>query len=451
MALDCSRFLFQYREPGIHRVLEDFRRLIDERVQARALRGNWVGLALGMQLKGTVQIHTYGYADLENLVPVREDSVFRIGSLTKQFTAALVLKLAELGKLSIDDDITSFLPDYPARNRRITLHHLLSHTSGIQTYSTIPEFWKRSREDLSPEAIADLFKDEPLRFEPGERYEYNNSGYHLLGMIIEKVLSKPYSECLADQLFSPLDLRRICYLETDPVVPSRVRGYVHESGETRNAPYLSMSLPYAAGALGSTVGDLLGWQRALNEHKILSERSLRLMRTPVQLRSGTPMTYGYGVAIANFDGEVKVTHSGGIHGFVSVLSHYPREDLTIAVLVNTGSANPWAVDSEIARIILNRPIPPVQRVSLSPEELQLYCGTYLMGDRELEVALEEDELVCFGQSYLPVGNHTFINADDPESKIIFSVSSDGVDGARMSREGIDTPMQRASGTCSTDG
>ena len=151
---------------------------IDERIEARIAKRKWTGLAIGVRQQDETWIRCYGHADLENKVPVRDDTIFAIGSVTKQFTATLVLLLAQLEKLSVDDEISRYLPDYPVGDRSVTIHHLLSHTSGIQTYSALPEFRKRYGEDLSPEAIADMFKNEPFQFEPGEHYEYNNSGYH---------------------------------------------------------------------------------------------------------------------------------------------------------------------------------------------------------------------------------------------------------------------------------
>ncbi len=169
---------------------------IDERVAARMQTGHWSGVAIGIELDGAIHIQTHGFANLEHQVEVREETVFRIGSVTKQFTAALILKLQEMGKLSVDDEITRYLPDYPTGGRRVTVHHLLSHTSGIQSVTALASYWQRIREDLSPEAVLELFQNRPFRFEPGDDFEYSNSNFLLLGVIIEKVLGKPYSDCI---------------------------------------------------------------------------------------------------------------------------------------------------------------------------------------------------------------------------------------------------------------
>ncbi len=254
--------------------LEELSAQIDERVAARMQAGHWPGVAIGIELDGPAHLQAYGLANLEHQVPVREDTVFRIGSLTKEFTAALILKLQETGKLSVDDDITRYLPDSPTGGRRVTVHHLLAHTSGIQNVTALPSFRERIREDLSPEAVLELFQNQPFRFEPGEDFEYCNSGFLLLGMIIEKVLGKPYSDCIGEHVFAPLGLDHTYYLNDSPIVPNRASGYVWENGHIRNAPYVSLRLPFAAGALGSTVGDLLTWRRALDAGVLLSASSL---------------------------------------------------------------------------------------------------------------------------------------------------------------------------------
>ncbi len=422
--------------------LDELRADIRARVRARMRAGHWPGVALGIELDGAVHLETLGLANLEHRVRVRKETVFRIGSVTKQFTAALILKLQEMGKLSVGDDITRYLPDYPTGGRLVTVHHLLTHTSGIQSYTALPVFWARSREDLSPEALLALFKDEPFRFEPGEQYEYSNSGYHLLGMIIEGVLGRPYRDCLAEHLFAPLGLDHTQYLNNSPVVANRASGYVWENGQWRNAPYLSMRLPFAAGSIGSTVEDLLTWQGALNRGSVLSGNSLQSMRTRKPLNSGEPSSYGYGVAVAEFEGTPKLTHAGGINGFAGILSFYPAYSLTIAVLVNLGSANPFALESEIARLVLRKPGPRTEVIELPIEQLERYAGSYSLRGQTLLVARDAGGLLAFGQRYVPTGSDSFVAEDDPESKVVFAVGANGAESARAVREGIETLYPR---------
>ena len=434
-----------FRVAGIqgYFVRDDLDVLIDERVLARMEKRRWPGLMLGIQLQEDVRIRCYGFADLENGVTVQEDSVFAIGSLTKQFTAALILRLAELDKLSLDDEITRHLPNYPVGNRHVTIHHLLTHTSGIQSYSALPEFRKRFAEDLSPEEIADVFKDEPFQSEPGERFDYNNSGYHLLGMIIEAVVGKPYSESIEQCLFHPLGLQHTRYFANAPIIANRVSGYVIENRVVRNSPYLSWHIPYAAGAIGSTAGDLLKWQHSLSGHEFISESSLCLMRTSGIVASGEPTGYGYGVHMATFEGEQKYTHNGGIPGFTAVLSYYPAHDLAISVLVNMGLANVWAIDSEIARILLDLPTSDRPAVHLSRQELERYAGLYLVGSQEAEMPIVGNGLAWMAERFRPIGDDVFLAIDDPECTLSFTASSTGIVKAVRSRDGIDTTIPRA--------
>lgn len=419
----------------------DLDTLIDERVLARMKKRRWVGLALGIQHHDDVSTRCYGYADIENQVAVHKDTVFAIGSLTKQFTAVLILRLAELEKLSIDDEVIRYLPDCPGQDHRITIHHLLTHTSGIQEYTTA-EFRRRFHEDLSPDEVAATFKDEPFRSEPGERFEYSNSGYHLLGMIAEAVVGKPYSQCIEQYLFEPLGLEHTRYFANAPIIPNRASGYVIENGVVHNSPYLSWHIPYSGGAIGSTAADMLKWQRSLNRHTILAESSLRLMRTPGTVASGESTEYGYGVGIGAFEGHPKFTHNGAILGYTSVLSYYPAHDLTITVLMNTHSANVWAIDSEVARIVLGLPSPRRPPISLTSEELAPYAGQYLQGSRKVEITSTGDELQWLVQRFQPIGDHVFQGIDDPECTLTFTTDSRGVARAVRSRDGMDTPMQR---------
>ncbi len=225
----------------------------------------------------------YGLADVELQVPIAPEMVFRIGSVTKQFTAAAVLLLEQEGKLSIGDDIRKYLPDYPTEGHTITIEHLLTHTSGIRSYTDISSFSDRMREDMTVGEIIDLFKDEPLAFEPGDKFAYNNSGYILLGAIIEKVTGKSYEAFLRERIFDPLGMEHTSYGERSKIVPDRARGYDGRNGRFGNAAYLSMTLPFSAGALLSTVDDLGKWDQALYSNRLLSPDSLDKWWKPFRL------------------------------------------------------------------------------------------------------------------------------------------------------------------------
>ncbi len=413
---------------------------IDQSVESRMQRGRWAGLALGVQRGHDFDLRCHGSADLEHNIPVSLDSVFRVGSLTKQYTAALILRLAEVGRLSIDDEITKYLPDYSVNGRTITLHHLLSHTSGLPDYGTLPDVRHRPH-NMSPDEIAEKVSSHPFQFEPGEQCMYNNFGYHLLGLVIERVTEQPYRECIKKYLTEPLGLKATLYLDNEPIVANRVRGYSLDNGRLVNAAHLNINLPYAAGAMGASIKDVVAWQTGLNQLQVLNEGSLERMRTPTPLPSGIDNAYGYGVAMANLDGIRKITHTGGINGFASVLSYYPDEELTIAVLVNTQPANPWALESELARIVLGKPARDKVVRDMTSEELSLYCGTYSTDNGEVQIEQNEGALVWLGQRFAPVGDHTFVNIDDPESRITFSMVSNRVEEGRIGREGIDSVIR----------
>ena len=291
----------------------------------------------------------YGLANVELDVKASPSTVYRIGSLTKQFTAAAVMRLVEAGKISLDDPIEKYLPDYPVGGRRITIRHLLTHTSGIKSYTGLgPKFWDTSRLDYSHEKLMALFKDEPPDFQPGEKYLYNNSGYYLLGVIIEKVSFESYGSHVKKTLFDPLGLSSTVYCDNEPVVKQRAAGYQVSLGVVQNAAPLSMKAPFSAGALCSSVTDLVAWTSALMNGKVVSRASLDQMITPATLNDGKPTTYGFGLGVS--DGDKKaISHGGGINGFASYLTYLPESRTIVAVLTNLGGAKPGTIAAELIK------------------------------------------------------------------------------------------------------
>ena len=230
-------------------------------------------------------------ANVELDVKASPSTVYRIGSLTKQFTAAAIMRLVETGKISLDDPIEKHLPDYPVGGRRITIRHLLTHTSGIKSYTGLgPKFWDDRRLDYSHEKLIALFKDEPRTFSR-KKYLYNNSGYYLLGVIIEKVTGESYGSHMKKTLFDPLGLSSTMYCDNEPLVKQRAAGYQVVLGVVQNAAPLSMKAPFSAGALCSSVTDLVAWTSALMNGKVVSRASLDQMITPATLNDGKPTTY----------------------------------------------------------------------------------------------------------------------------------------------------------------
>jgi CubicO group peptidase (beta-lactamase class C family) len=287
----------------------------------------------------------FGMANMEYDIPNSPNTKHRIGSITKQFTAALILQLVEEGKLELDKPISAYLPNYegPAADV-VTIHHLLNHSSGIPSYTSFPAFFQeQSRDPFTPVEFVKTFSDSVLQFTPGEKFAYNNSGYFLLGHIIEEVTGKSYEQVLQERILAPLDMKDTGYDHHATILKNRAAGYEKRGNEYVNAPYLDMSIPYAAGSLYSTAEDLYKWDRALYEDKILSEASKELMFSP-HIVDGNAQ-YGYGWSIANLpvgksgDSLPIVAHGGGINGFNTLIIRLPEEENLIVLLNNTGGTN----------------------------------------------------------------------------------------------------------------
>jgi CubicO group peptidase (beta-lactamase class C family) len=354
------------------------------------------GAAVLVSQKGKVLYHkSFGMANLELGVPLRTDHVFRIGSVTKQFTGAAILKLAEEGKLSLQDELTKFLPDYPTLGKKITVEHLLTHTSGIKSYTDL-EKWtpQEHRKDFTTSELVDYFKNEPMDFDPDAQWNYNNSGYILLGCIIEKTSGKTYAEYIAEQFFKPLGMNNSYYGDTKPLIKNRAAGYSQNDvgGTYANADFLSMTQPYAAGSLLSTVEDLHTWTRALHSGKVLKPESVKKATTPYILPDGTNTHYGYGLSMKNLLGSLTVEHSGGIHGFLSDLVYLPKEEICVAILTNCDCEPPSDLSPRLAALVMEKPYQPTA-ISLDVKTLEQYIGVYENEKKEQRfITLENGQL-----------------------------------------------------------
>lgn len=327
----------------------------------------------------TVFRKAYGMANLELGVPLTPDSVFRLGSITKQFTATAVLMLAEERKLALSDPITKFLPGYPTHGHVITVEHLLNHTSGIRSYTGIPGYMgTKIQADLTPTQLIDAFKSEPMDFAPGDCWQYNNSGYVLLGAVIEKASGKTYADFVADRIFKPLGMKATAYGAEGPVLPKRAAGYTRDGETVFNARYLSMSQPYSAGALVSTVDDLAAWDAALYTEKLVKKASLEKAWTPAVTRDGKATHYGYGWGISTLRGAPAIAHGGGIFGFSTYAIRLPDEKVYVAVLANSDSprTDPGMLGKRIAALLIGRPFPEQVVVTVDPKALTRWTGVY---------------------------------------------------------------------------
>lgn len=334
---------------------------IDALAQDAISSGRTAGLAIGIMVDGQVLFQRgYGLSNLETQTPVTPETVFSIGSLTKQFTAAAVMRLVEQGRLSLDDRLDRFVPDFP-RGRDVTIRHLLGHLSGVHNYTESDIYRRGYRLDVTnDEMVRAIAGQTPLYVsEPGARFEYNNSGYFLLGVIIERVSGQSLADFLRTALFEPAGLRHTALDRNEEVVLHRASPYFAREGGSgsgfRNVDYNAMSVPGAAGAMRSTIGDLLRWHDALLRSRIVSETSLRTMLGPQRLNDGsmavfpvpagaipgtdaTPRSYyfGFGLMMRQHSDDIQeVGHRGSLRGWDSVLNSYPRKRLSIAVLSNT--------------------------------------------------------------------------------------------------------------------
>ncbi len=292
----------------------------------------------------------YGLANVELNVPATAATVYEIGSVTKQFTATAVMMLVEEGKIGLDDPASKYLEGLPDTWRGITIRHLLTHTSGIKSYTSLPSFMQNLRKDYKPDEIIKLSYEIPLEFKPGEKFNYNNTGYFMLGMIIEKVGGKPYGDFLRDRIFSPLGMTSTRVNNFKDVMPNRASGYEWSGAGFKNADFLSMTQPGGAGVLVSTVLDMAKWDAALNSEKLLKRTGLQKMWTPFKLNDGSLSNYGFGWEINNSPGHRGVSHGGGIPGFTTKIRRMLDDRLTVIVFTNSGSGRPDAIAQKIAEV-----------------------------------------------------------------------------------------------------
>lgn len=281
-----------------------------------------------------VLIQGYRFANVAGNEVMRADHIFRIGSLTKSFTAAAILKLESQGKLTLSDPLVKHLPDYTASNA-ITLRHLLTHTSGIRNYVDVPGFGARRADAKTRAELAALFSELPLEFPPGSAWAYSNSGYFLLGLVIEETSGRTYADLVQAELLGPAGLADTRYCPDAQDYPSAAIGYKHVGGNLALAESIMMTLPFAAGALCSTANDLVRWLSALSHGNVVAPADFGRMSQPTVLSGGKTVPYGFGLAPRAVGGHACIGHIGQINGFASALQYYPVDDLYIAVLVNT--------------------------------------------------------------------------------------------------------------------
>jgi D-alanyl-D-alanine carboxypeptidase len=327
---------------------------VDTFLQSQAGQGTFRGSVL-VAIKGKVIFEKgYGFADQEWDIQNSPTTRFRIASLTKQFTACGILLLQERHLLTVGDPVSRYIPNLPETWQTITLHQLLTHTSGIPNYAEMPEVERTlNRTGATPRQLVDLAASRPLEFKPGTQLKYSNTGYVLLGMVIEKVSGVPYGQFLETNIFHPLGMSDSGYDQQSTILPRRAAGYMRRDGKITNADFIDMSIPYAAGSIYSTVEDMFRWSEGLAHGKILSQQSTEEMFASYPETVFQGQHYGYGVVLAQRFGRALQYHGGGVKGFESVIQRYPKEQLCIVVLENLDPTAPWAVGDHIASILFD--------------------------------------------------------------------------------------------------
>lgn len=354
----------------------DLESRIDRYLHPYVETGNFMGAILIARGDSALLAKGYGWASVAHRVPNTPETVFHIASVSKPFTTAAVLLLAQEGRLSLQDPVTTYIPDFP-NGDRITIHLLMIHSTGIPNINSFPEYDDWSKQSHTTEGLIERFKDRPLQFEPGERYSYSNSNYNILAHIIELVSGQSYGEFLEARFFEPLGMKHTGH-DGDPsaVVPHEATGYIPRGlTDQAEAPYLDWTIKTGNGSLYSTVGDLFIWHRALAEQRVLGEAMLRQAYTEHLENTG------YGWFVRERFGGTEVYINGRSPGFAAYLGRYLDEDLCVVVLVNTYNTDATAIGRALAAITLDRDvdIPQFSGERPDPEFVRAAVGTYQFG------------------------------------------------------------------------
>jgi CubicO group peptidase (beta-lactamase class C family) len=346
---------------------------MEEVVQTYVRDKTFMGSVLVARGSDVILSKGYGFANLEWDVPNTPATKFRLGSITKQFTAASILLLEERGKLRLDDPIKKHVPDVPAAWDTITIFNLLTHSSGIPNFTSLPAYKTLKLEDTPVAKTIVAVRDKPLDFVPGEKMSYSNSGYLVLGHVIEVVGGASYERFVSDNIFAPLGMKDSGYDSNTAVIPRRAAGYVPSASGPVNAGFVHMSIPHAAGALYSTTEDLLRWQQGLFGGKLLSAASLAKMSLPFK------DDYALGVVVRTANGRKVVQHGGGIDGFNTFLAYYPDTRVTVAVLANINGERPGQISAKLADLAHGGAVQLTserKEITLPVATLSKYVGTY---------------------------------------------------------------------------
>lgn len=413
---------------------------IDQYLDVASQQFRFNGVALIAQ-KGEILLNKgYGWRDVKSKTLHDSSTIFQIGSVTKQFTSAVILKLQEQGILSVSDPVNKFIPGYP-NGDKITLYHLLTHTSGIGGYTkSFKPFKFIIKKTVSKQRVLNTFEDEPLDFEPGTQFRYNSSNYYLLGIIIEKVTGKPYEQVVREAIFNPLQMTHSGFDFRNLSSPFKATGYsIFYKGRYSKAADLDSTVLYAAGGIYSTAGDLYKWIKAIPDQQILTPGSWKQTFNP------NKGNYGFGWAIDSLYGRRYITHSGAITNFTSLVLYFPDEDISIILLNNT-AGNLWNTGIDISQIIFDQPYPWGEQpeVTLDSAIMNQYTGVYVYDkSHTLFVRVKDGKLQLNGTQNTGISNAPFVSISDTQFyntklslKIEFVKDSNGkVTGLKGIRDG----------------
>lgn len=413
---------------------------IDSYLNQETSAGRFSGSVLAAKGGAIVLSKGYGLANAEHDVPNRPETKFRLGSITKQFAAVSILQLAEKGKLTLEDPVSKWMDGAPSAWERITIHHLLSHTSGIPGFTEFPDYRSTMMRKSRPEETLKRVTGKPLDFDPGTRWKYSNSGYTLLGFIVERASGMPWEDYVRKNIFDPAGMNDSDHDSDETVLKHRAAGYSGPPAGRRNAVFIDMTIPIGAGDLYSTVLDLYKWDRVLHTDKLLTAASRRKMWTPVL--NG----YAYGWQTADKPRRT-VMHGGGINGFATSINRYPDDDAVVIVLANLENAPVGPIANNVTKLLFGEKIiRPEDRkeITLPASQLTAYAGEYEVTPT-LTLSVTSDNGSLFvqltGQPKLPVfaeaADRFFLRVADVQ--LTFRRDSAGaVNGVTLHQNGRET-------------
>jgi len=398
----------------------------------------------------TLLLEGVGERDREKHLPATTATVYRIGSITKQFTAAAIMQLVDKGRIALSDPVTKYLPEYP-QWRAITVRQLLNHTSGIHSVTSDAAWARTWNDDLTPAQLVAFVAKDTLDFAPGTEWRYNNTGYILLGMILDRVTGEPYPHYIQTQFFTPLGLRSATYCPSHITHADHALGYDLNGKTIKPAQYISMTHPYSAGALCMSVPDYLRWQTALTSGRVVTPASYRLMSSTDTLTTGKPTNYGFGLATGSRANRRAVGHGGAVNGFNTEELWLPDDSLRVVVFTNTAGSDPAGLENSLILAVLGIPLvatgaPPPQLV-LAAGERPRYVGIYDLkrpdgGILAVHIFEESGALLAQaegpGQGKIPLlyyGDDTFGAAFDPTLRITIIFEGGRAVRARLLQRG----------------